>query len=395
MYLFTRSLPVVLSLSVLAACITAPTAPEAIGPAETAALKPVDDMESAVVSVGNLAFALTMNAPRAAHTATLLPDGRILIAGGFRSEGRSEIPVASAELYDPERNAFYPTGEMKEARSGHTATLLPSGQVIIIGGWGVQGRLATAELYDPQSGAFSHAASMAAPRASMTATLLEDGRLLIAGGDSARNKLQVSTELYDPVTNTFIEGGKLNQGRFAHTATLLKNGRVLLIGGRSSNNTILTSAELYDPATGKFTYTGNLETVRYKHAAVLLQEGNVLVVGGSDHRDWRGQYVSAELYHVGKGVFTRTADLNRERFKLADAVALLENGNVLVAGGNRQIEIFDPRHQRFLLGESLDNDAYYSVATPLLDGSVLITGGYDATIHPSTKAWIYRLEANR
>ncbi|MCI0609839.1 MAG: hypothetical protein L0Z71_12355 [Anaerolineae bacterium] len=399
----TRSLATFLSLSVLIACTSAPKPTETPKPSETAALtqagvmQPTNQAQSpatalpqpTIIDSGHLSPALGMNTERAAHTATLLADGKVLIAGGFRKEVTSEVAIANAEIYDPETNTFTPTGDMNEARIGHTATLLSNGQVLIVGGWGVSGQTSTAELYDPQTGNFLYAASMVAPRAGMTTTLLKNGRVLIVGGESARNTPQLITEIYDPTTNTFTQSSSLNRGRLAHTATLLNDGNVLLVGGHSSNNTVLASAEIYNPTTGKFTYTGDLNMVRHKHAAVLLQDGTVLVIGGSNQNDWRGKYTSAEIYHVNTGTFTRIADLNRERFKLADAAVLLNNGNVLVGGGNRQMEIFDVQNQHFILSEKLDNDYYFSILTLLKDGRVLITGGYDSGIQPSDKAWVY------
>lgn len=161
-----------------------------------------------------------MNSPRATHTATILLDGRVLITGGFRPEGESEISISSAEIYDPEENTFTSTGDMMEARRGHSATLLPNGRVLIVGGWGEKGRTLTAEIYDPQTGKFRYTASMFAPRASMTATLLKNGQVLIAGGDYAKSKPQLIAEIYNPRTNTFTQSGRLNHGRSAHTATL-------------------------------------------------------------------------------------------------------------------------------------------------------------------------------
>jgi WD40 repeat protein len=336
-----------------------------------------------------LSPALKMNTGRAAHTATLLSDGKVLIAGGFREEGTSEVPIASAEIYDPETNTFSATGDMNEPRDGHTATLLPDGQVLITGGWNQSGRTSTAELYDPQTGRFSYTGNMMAPRQGMTATLLKDGRVLIAGGDSARNTPQLIAEIYDPATRKFTPTGDLTIGRVAHSATLLKDGMVLLVGGSSKGGTVLASAELYNPSTGKFAPTGDANTVRYKHAAVLLQDGNVLVMGGSNQNDWSGKYISAEVYNMTTGSFMKISDMNGKRFKLADAAVLLNDGNVLVGGGNRQIEIFDAQTRRFILGDKLDDDYFYSVLTLLQNGQVLITGGYNSKIQPSDKAWIY------
>jgi hypothetical protein len=230
---------------------------------------------------------------------------------------------------------------------------------------------------------------MMAPRQGLTATLLKNSQVLIAGGDSARNSPQSTAELYDPATKTFTPTGSLNEGRMAHTATLLKDGTVLLVGGTSGNDAILASAEIYDPSTGQFTLTSNANLIRYKHSAVLLESGNVLVLGGSNQNDWRGKYDSAEMYDFKTGTFTRIPDMNQERFKLSEAAVLLENGDVLIGGGNRQLEIFDAQNHQFLPGGKLDNDYFYSVLTRLQDGQVLITGGYDPNIWPSDKAWLH------
>jgi WD40 repeat protein len=392
----------VLLLSALITCTSAPRPIETSQPPETATVSPAELTAARATAIPNVRYTAVHDrrlgflvaCPQNERAASgsycdIAGRWRVLIAGGFREEGTSEVPIASAEIYDSTTNTFTPTGDLNEARDGHTATLLPDGQVLIVGGWNVKGRTATAELYDPQTGKFRYAASMSAPRQGMTATLLRNGKVLIAGGDSARNTPQLTAELYDPATNTFTQTVSLNSGRSVHSATLLDDGNVLLVGGVSQNNMVLAGAEIYQPLTGKFTLTGSMSMIRYKHAAVLLQDGNVLVIGGSNQNDWQGKYASAEIYDARAGTFTRTADLNRERFKLADAAVLLNNGNVLVGGGNRQIEIFDTHNQHFLVGDSLDNAYYSSVATRLKTGSVLITGGYDSKIQPSDKAWIY------
>jgi hypothetical protein len=340
-------------------------------------------------SLNCLSPALKMNAERAAHTATLLPDGKVLIAGGFREEGTSEVAISSAEIFDPATNTFTPTRDLNEPRNGHTATLLPNGKVLLAGGWNQHGRTATAEVYDPQTGAFEYTGSLMAPRQGLTATLLSNGQVLIAGGDSARNSPQLAAELYDPATGTFTLAENLNTGRFGHTATLLSDGKVLLVGGTSGNDNILSSAELYNPETGIFTSTEDANVIRYKHAAVRLEDGNVLILGGTDQSDWDGKYDSAEIYNSSTGTFIQISDMNQERFKLAEAAVLLSDGNVLVGGGNRQIEIFDSQTQTFIPDGTLDDDYYFSVLTMLKDGQVLITGGYNRNILPSDRAWLY------
>ena len=345
--------------------------------------------ELAASDVSCLSSPLKMNAERAAHSATRLPDGKVLIAGGFREEGTTEIAIASAEIFDPFNRTFTPISDMNEPRNGHTATLLPNGKVLLAGGWNQQGRTGTAELYDPETRTFEYTGSLMTPRQGLSATLLKNGQVLIAGGDSARDTPQLIAELYDPATGMFVPTGSLNDGRFGHTATHLTNGKVLLIGGTSGKDNILASAEIYDPETGQFTSTSDATMVRYKHTAVLLQDGNVLIMGGADQRDWTGKYDSAEIYDVRMGTFRQISDMNWERFKLAEAAVLLSNGNVLIGGGNRQLEIFDAQSQTFLPDGTLDDDYYYSVLTPLQNGNVLITGGYNGNILPSDKAWLY------
>jgi WD40 repeat protein len=335
-----------------------------------------------------LSPALKMTVEHAAHTATLLPNGNVLIAGGFLEKGTSEIASASAEIFDPATNTFTPTGNMNEPRNGHTATLLPNGLVLIVGGWNLNGRSATAELYEPETGIFHYTGSLMAPRQGMAATLLENGQVLISGGDSARNTPQLVTEIFDPSTQKFSPSGELNAGRMGHSATLLNDSSVLLVGGASGEK-VLASAEIYDPNTGEFTLANDANEVRYKHGAVLMQDGTVLVIGGSNQNDWTGKYKSAEVYNPEPGIFTKVSDMNAERFKLTYSALLLPDGNVLVSGGNRMIEIFDPQTQSFIQGGILDNDYYSSVSTLLENGSVLITGGYDNDIQPSDKAWLY------
>jgi hypothetical protein len=195
--------------------------------------------------------------------------------------------------------------------------------------------------------------------------------------------------VYDPAADAFTPTGRLQAGRSAHTATLLPDGTVLLAGGHDSSDDVLSSAELYDPRTGQFALTGDLAQPRTKHAASLLPDGRVLVLGGSGNTGWDGQYASAEIYTPGLGAFAPAAGLHGERFKLGDAAVTLADGRVLVGGGNRQVELFDPATGQFAVQGELDTAYYFSVVTRLDDGRVLISGGYDGDIQPTAKTWLY------
>ncbi len=265
-----------------------------------------------------------LNTDRAYHTATLLPNGKVLVAGGWSSVNFAPLSTA-AELYDPPTGTWSITGNLNTARLSHTATLLPNGKVLVAGGYNDS----SAELYDPATGTWSSTGSLNIARASIarashTATLLPNGRVLVAGGAdacfddgcSATN----SAELYDSATGTWTSTGSLNTGRISHTATLLANGKVLAVGGLDFPNFYTNSAELYDSATGTWSNTGNLISARDAGTATLLPNGRVLIVGDG-----------AELYDPASGTWSNTATLNtRRRFHTA---TLLPNGKVLVAGG--------------------------------------------------------------
>jgi hypothetical protein len=253
-----------------------------------------------------------MSTPRFAHTATVLQDNRVLVAGG------SSITPPTAEIYDPVAAAFTATSNMVSVRLRHTATLLPSGKVLLAGG---DGGGATAELFDPATGTFAATGSMTDSRSSHTATLLPSGKVLIAGGIDATGKVS-TTELYDPAAGTFTATGSLGTARANHTATLLPNGTVLIAGGDDLNGASLTSAEIYDPMTGTFAATGSMVTGHTKHTATLLQSGRVLIAGG-------GNYV-AELFDPVAGTFTQTGSMLLSR--TSHAALLLPNGQVVVTG---------------------------------------------------------------
>ena len=353
---------------------------------------------SATSRAGSVAETVHMQMARASHSSTLLPDGKVLIAGGFGGSGTESNPYKSAEIYDPRTGSFQPAGSMSIGRSGHTATLLKNGKLLIAGGWtGRYNLRRSAELYDPATGVFTPTGDMVIERAGNTAALLPDGRVLVAGGEDRGENALSSAEVYDPSTGEFTRIGDMTEPRGEATATALRNGKILIVGGGSGHypsQNVYRSAELYDPATGKFTSTGQMSVGRHKHAAVLLGSGKVLVVGGSDNRDWHGEYSSAEIYDSATGRFSSTGTMSAARFKLPYAAVLLDNGTVLVAGGGSFAEVYDESKGSFSKVEgSLGAARFFASATVLPGGKTLITGGYAESGGglPSTAgAWIYK-----
>ena len=332
---------------------------------------------------GLMRFA-TMRTIRASHSATLLEDGRVLLAGGC-VEHSCEGITAETELLDPASAESAPGPAMTEPRVGHGSVVLPDGRLFVIGGFGEGSVTATTEFLDPGAEAFTPGPSMAEPRADPTALLLDDGTVLVAGGFDGRSPL-ASAEIFDPASNTFRATGSLGIARTSQVGLVLADGRVLVAGGNAgtdggSGSDVQATAELYDPATETWVATGDMTVRRYKHAGVLLDDGRVLIVGGSDERDGRGVYRSAELYDPATGAFTATGDMAAGRYKIEDAVARLDDGRVLIAGGAAAAEIFDPATRTFTAVPG-DADAGWSFATAVVlpDRSVLVAGGYDLTI---------------
>jgi len=332
----------------------------------------------------------SMTRQRAVHTATLLPNGNVLVAGGFAGDQNS---LASAELFDPATGMFASAGDMSAPRAGHTATLLPTGKVLIAGGYNGN-YLASAELYDPAARTFTSTSRMVTARSGHVAILLPNGKVLLAGGVGVGWTFLADAELYDPATNSFTATGNMLAARESHTATLLANGKVLIAGGhrgRRAAVTIYSSAEIYDPATGKFSVTGDMTRIRHKHEAALLADGRVLIIGGADERDGLAAYTSAEVYNPARGTFTATGNMNSPRYKLQGTAVLLNNGKVLVAGGANRAEVFDSSRNTFSYAAGdMGTPRLFATATRLQNGQVLITGGYHGNISVSSNAWIYR-----
>lgn len=353
---------------------------------------------------------------RFSATATLLPDGRVLIAGGVASESTAS---ASAELYDPATGGFTRTGSLSTGRAYHTATLLRDGRVLIAGGLAATGQpVAAAELYDPATGTFSTTGTMIEARYGCTASLLPNGKVLVAGGGTATLTVAnlETAELYDPATGTFSATGNITRlydpsrdqfyfrGRMTatrskQTATALKDGNVLITGGEDAAGTAEASAELYETETGKFLPVAAMSFARREHRATLLPNGAVLITGGVDAA---GQALAAaEIYDPA----TRRFRLTTAAFPASGtammegrsqhAAVLLTSGQVLIAGGSgakstsRSAELYDPSRGSFTCvggsggasgmpcaGSMIE---YRTAAADALlpNGEVLIAGGYN------------------
>lgn len=339
-------------------------------------------MPGQLIPTGNTTVA------RFSHTATLLRNGTVLVAGGMTRNG---VWLDSVELYDPSSGRFIPTSRLHAQRAGATATLLASGKVLIAGGSDGSGKsLASAELYDPETGSFSVTGNLNGPRAHAIAVFLKTGKVLIAGGNASGDDDQLTTaELYDPATGLFTFTGSMHSRRSAFTAVTLKGGRVLVAGGVSGGHypyhEVEATAEIYDPETGRFSETGSMEFPRYKQGAALLPDGKVLVAGGSNENGRQITYSSTEIFDPRTGRFSPGPHMRFPRYKLLSGVVALNDGRILLAGGAERPEVYDPTHDVFtvLNGEPLDG-FLFSTATLLRDGRVLLVDGYGH--HPTDGA---------
>ena len=288
-------------------------------------------------SNGSWAPTDSMNSTRANHTATLLQDGKVLVAGGYKYGFMDNIYLSSCEIYDPQVGNWTSVGSLSEERAYHTATLLQDGKVLVTGGYkseydDMEGILSytysSCDIYDPSNGTWTPTDSMNSARFGHTATLLQDGKVLITGGGDHH----LSCEIYDPQTGYWIPADSMNSARSYFTATLLQDGKVLVTGGKM-DNIYLSSCEIYDPQAGNWTSAGSLSEERAYHTATLLQGGKVLVTGGYKHDGSEHYYSSCEVYDPSNSTWAPSNSMNHERTR--HTAILLQNGKVLVAGGIR------------------------------------------------------------
>jgi len=345
---------------------------------------------------GNVASVGMLTGNRVGHTATLLRDGRVLIVGGNKM-GKSRnvsdsgegvaghafdlppVMQSGAELYDPVSARFSAAGTLNVGRSGHSATLLPDGRVLVAGGTDASGRsLSSAELWDPAKGKFTLTTPLMVGRVRHTATLLSSGKVLFVGGHAVQDADAppfVNAEMYDPNAENSVEASGSRFDSTNHSATLLADGRVLLLGDTAEG---LGAVEVYDPTKNRFTTMPAMPTSRTEHAATLLADGSVLISGGMRQEvDWEGAAVQADcwIWHPEDGKFTKAPPLKEARVR--HTALRLPSGQVLMANnsGEGGIEFWDGTGKGRLDVATAVSLLYGQSATLLKDGRVLIAGG--------------------
>ncbi len=326
--------------------------------------------------------------PRAAHTATAISPDLVLVTGGCSGEGCAPVE-RSAELLEVNTGRSEATQPMIEARVAHGAALLKDGRVLVTGGWTGSMATASAEVFDQRKRSFSPAQPMTTARMDATVTPLINGNVLITGGASDTNRPVASAEVFDQTQDRFITVGTMQEPRAHHAAVRMQDGRVLVVGGQRGRNLATNTAEIYDPSTESFKPTGSMQLPRCKHAAVLLNDGRVMVISGSSDCDDRQRTSQTEIYDPGTGQFIAGPPLLNPRYKIIDAAAVLPSGEVVVAGDAADVEIWTPGTPSFVkAGHSMGTNLAFSSATPLPSGDVLVLGGYDNQIRPTSQAWI-------
>lgn len=331
----------------------------------------------------------SLGTPRAVHRATALPGGAVLFTGGCSAAGCEGVAAAATTArYDPGTGAVSAGPRLAVPRLSHTATLLPDGRVLVAGGYPGEGAPPTGsvEAVDPATGTITPYGRLRTARADHTATLLPGGRVLVAGGRGADGAALRDTELLAP-DGTVTAGPPLPGPRTAHTATAL-GPRIVLVGGTGTADPALATTAVLDVRTLRWSAGPRLSKPRVKHATVALPGGRLLVVGGSPDAESADLYADTEVLTGDR--FTRGPALADGRYKLSDAVAVLPDGRVLVAGRPTLLAIdVTAGTVRPVPGPPLDGRRSFQTLTLLPGNRPLIAGGYDSGITPTARTWLF------
>lgn len=340
----------------------------------------------------------TLVHPRYYHSATRLADGRVMLAGGIADS--TFTVTAACEIYNPATNTWTATGNLNTGRYQHQSVLLPEGRVLAMGGqvFGAN-TVNSVEIYNPPTGTWSAGMNMITARTAFDAVLLPNGKVLVAGGAVPFGLDTANCELYDPATGTWSATGSLLQPRNSLHATLLADGRVLVAGGNSQTAGLIAQSELYDPATGTWSGSGSLTVPRSLNAQVRLADGRVLVAGGVKKftRNTPKITASCEVFDPATRVWSSTGSLNTPR--IIFSANLLNSGRVFAAGGTDGTSLAYDSIEEFAafsgqwrtLATTLDSPRRYHSTVTLLDGSLIVAGGFDSnspTLIPTAELFV-------
>ncbi len=335
----------------------------------------------------------SLQTARYGHTATLLPNGKVLVVGGILMQGNGQtnpsagIGLSSAELYDPATKLWTSAGTLATTRSGHTATVLANGKVLVAGG--LYGGGTSVELYDFATNTWTTGPALAIPRNGHAAALLPNGKVLVTGGYDGLGGSYASVEFYDPSTNTWTTGGTMVEARYSHTASVLPNGKVLVVGGYGGSK--LPGAELYDPATNTWAAAARPGVAKGVGLSCnLLPNGKLLCIQAHTPDSAYFDIVNAELYDPAVNTWTPAGAMTKNTRQNPTAT-LLPNGTLVVVGGGAisvhsataygidATEVYDPVANAWSLSAPLSPGLLGHTATLLRTGAVLVVGGTQAS----------------
>ncbi len=348
----------------------------------TTELSPVADLAVNPVDLGEVSH-------RAAHTATTLLDGAVLVAGGCVVDG---CRFASPDTFviAPDGTLTGPGPALTSARDSHTATLLPDGEVLLAGGFAGEDEapLISTDIFVPGSTSITVGPNLVLGRGGHAAAVLDDGRVLIAGGWIGPRTYTATTEMFDPETGAFAQAPDLPMGVDALDAITLSDGRILVTGGQVQPGVATGTSAIYDPTTDAWTEVDPMLTPRFKHESVLLGDGSVLIMGGTP--DDRTLLKSTEIFDPESGRFAAGPDLAEARYKLQGGAVVLESGRVIIAGGGRTIEVLDVARGHADTIDDLGVRGSFATISLLGSGDLIVIGGYDDRIDLRDEARLVR-----
>ncbi|MBI4913125.1 MAG: hypothetical protein HY823_10340 [Acidobacteria bacterium] len=322
------------------------------------------------VGVGSIAATGSTASNHIDLAAVLLPNGKVLVAGGV---------TTASEEYDPATGTFSSTANLMPFNHGFETrgVLLGNGQVLVAGG-GYPSPVSNAELYNPATRTWTATSPMGTPRANFTLTALQDGRAMAIGGETTGGAILATTEIFNPATGTWTPSGNLTSARRFHGAVLLGDGRLLVVGGQTGPSTASKTAEIFDPATGQFTAVAStMATEHYNtHRCLLLPSGKVVVVSGVNSVLYA---LAIEVFTPGSNTFASPASLLLGRMYAGASV--LPDGRVFISGGSSEgdaissTEIFNPADGSIRLGPNMTLSRQEHESVTLPNGKVLLVGG--------------------